>query len=175
MDAALSGSLKATRPPGPLSGTILVPGDKSISHRTLMIGALAVGESRIRGLLEGEDVLATAAAMRALGAAIAREMDGVWMVSGRGIGGLSEPANVLDMGNSGTAARLLSGILATHPIFSVLTGDASLRARPMRRVIEPLRASGARFTARVGGLMPLAIEGTADALPLAYRVPVASA
>ncbi len=175
MDAALAGSLKATRPPGPLSGTIRVPGDKSISHRTLMIGALAVGESRIRGLLEGEDVLATAAAMRALGAALAREMDGVWMVSGRGIGGLSEPANVLDMGNSGTAARLLSGILATHPIFSVLTGDASLRARPMRRVIEPLRASGARFTARVGGLMPLAIEGTADALPLAYRVPVASA
>ncbi len=175
MDAALAGSLKATRPLGPLSGTIRVPGDKSISHRTLMIGALAVGESRIRGLLEGEDVLATAAAMRALGADIAREKDGLWLISGRGIGGLSEPANVLDMGNSGTAARLLSGILATHPIFSVLTGDASLRARPMRRVIDPLRASGAHFTARAGGLMPLAIEGTADALPLAYRVPVASA
>ncbi|MGH7066729.1 MAG: 3-phosphoshikimate 1-carboxyvinyltransferase, partial [Acetobacteraceae bacterium] len=175
MDAALAGSLKATRPPGPLSGTIRVPGDKSISHRALMIGALAVGETRISGLLEGEDVLATAAAMRALGAEVAREKDGLWLVSGRGIGGLSEPANVLDMGNSGTAARLLSGILATHPIFSVLTGDASLRSRPMRRVIDPLRPTGAHFTARAGGLLPLAIEGAADALPLSYRVPVPSA
>lgn len=175
MDAALAGSLKAARPPGPLSGSIRVPGDKSISHRALMIGALAVGETRISGLLEGEDVRATAAAMRALGAEVAREKDGLWVVSGRGIGGLSEPANVLDMGNSGTAARLLTGILATHPIFSVLTGDASLRSRPMRRVIDPLRPTGAHFTARAGGLLPLAIEGTADALPLSYRVPVPSA
>ncbi len=174
MDAALKGPLKASRPPGPLSGTIRVPGDKSISHRALMIGALAVGETRIGGLLEGEDVLATASAMRALGAEVTRE-NGLWLVAGRGVGGLTEPANVLDMGNSGTAARLLSGILASHPIFSVLTGDASLRARPMRRVIEPLKACGARFTARAGGLLPMAIEGTADALPLSYRLPLPSA
>lgn len=173
-DAAVRGPLKATRPPGPLSGTIRVPGDKSISHRALMIGALAVGETRISGLLEGADVLATAAAMRALGAEIRHE-NGFWFVSGRGVGGLAEPADVLDMGNSGTGARLLSGILASHPIFSVMTGDASLRARPMRRVIEPLEACGAHFTARAGGLLPMAIEGTADALPLSYRVPVPSA
>ncbi|MDA8049989.1 MAG: 3-phosphoshikimate 1-carboxyvinyltransferase [Rhodospirillales bacterium] len=175
MDTALRGSLKATRPPGPLGGTLTIPGDKSISHRALMFGALAVGETEIRGLLEGEDVLATAAAMRALGAEVAREEGGIWHVSGRGVGCLIEPADVLNIGNSGTAARLISGILASHPIFSVLTGDASLRARPMRRVIEPLSACGARFTARAGSLLPMAIEGTADALPLSYRLPVASA
>lgn len=172
--AAHKGPLKATRRSGPLSGSIRVPGDKSISHRALMFGALAVGETHISGLLESEDVLATAAAMRALGAEVRRE-DGRWVVSGRGVGGLTEPANVLDMGNSGTAARLLTGILASHPIFSVITGDASLRSRPMRRVIEPLKPCGAHFTARAGGLLPLAIEGTADAMPLSYRLPVASA
>ena len=174
LDAASKGPLKATRPATPLGGAIRVPGDKSISHRALMIGALAVGETRISGLLEGEDVLATAAAMRSLGAEIARDND-FWLVSGRGVGGLAEPSDILDMGNSGTAARLLSGILASHPIFSVLTGDASLRTRPMRRVIEPLKACGAHFAARAGGFLPLAIEGTADALPLSYRLPVASA
>ena len=167
--------LRASRPPGPLSGSLRVPGDKSISHRALMFGALAVGETRITGLLDGEDVLATAAAMRALGAEIARLPSGTWTVAGRGVGGLAEPANVLDMGNSGTAARLLAGILATHPIFSVLTGDSSLRARPMRRVIEPLSATGACFAARAGGRLPMAITGTGDALPLDYRLPVASA
>jgi len=167
--------LRAARPPGPLSGSVRVPGDKSISHRALMFGALAVGETTIAGLLEGEDVLATAAAMRALGADIARAADGTWRVAGRGVGGLVEPAEVLDMGNSGTAARLLTGILATHPIFSVLTGDASLRSRPMRRVIAPLSATGARFAARAGGRLPMAIEGTGEALPLCYRLPVASA
>jgi len=185
MDTALIGSpgpkpqgtkrLRAARPPRPLSGELRVPGDKSISHRALMFGALAVGETTISGLLEGEDVLATAAAMRALGAEVARDADGTWRVAGRGVGGLVEPANVLDMGNSGTAARLITGILATHPIFSVLTGDASLRGRPMRRVIDPLSATGARFTARAGGRLPMAIEGTGEALPLAYRLPVASA
>ncbi len=119
-----------------------MPGDKSISHRALMLGALAVGETPIEGLLEGEDVLRTAAAMRALGAEVVREAPGRWRVAGRGIGGLIEPADVLDMGNSGTAARLLAGLLAGHPVFSVLTGDASLRRRPMQRVIAPLSAAG---------------------------------
>jgi len=146
-------------PAAPLTGTLTVPGDKSISHRALMFGALAVGQTRISGLLEGEDVLRTAAAMRALGAEISR--DGAdWLVAGRGIGGLIEPADVLDMGNSGTAARLLTGILASHPFFSVLTGDDSLRRRPMRRVTDPLGACGARFASRTGGRLPIAIEGT---------------
>src|SRR5580698_4041243 len=131
----------AYRPAGPLTGRITVPGDKSISHRALMFGALAVGETRITGLLEGEDVLRTAAAMRALGAEVSHDPDGTWRVAGRGIGGLTEPADVLDMGNSGTAARLLCGILASHKLFAVMTGDASLRSRPMRRVIDPLTAS----------------------------------
>ncbi len=159
----------------PLAGRIAVPGDKSISHRALMFGALAIGETRITGLLTGEDVLRTAAVMRALGAEVTHDADGTWRVAGRGVGGLTEPADVLDMGNSGTAARLLCGILASHPIFSVMTGDASLRRRPMRRVIDPLSASGARFASRAGGLLPLAIEGAHEALPLDYRVPVPSA
>ena len=159
----------------PLSGRIAVPGDKSISHRALMFGALAIGETRITGLLTGEDVLRTAAAMRALGAEVTHDADGTWRVAGRGVGGLTEPADVLDMGNSGTAARLLCGILASHPIFSVMTGDASLRRRPMRRVIDPLSACGARFASRSGGLLPLAVEGAHEALPLDYRVPVPSA
>src|SRR5476651_911509 len=163
------------RPAAPLSGQIAVPGDKSISHRALMFGALAIGQTRITGLLTGEDVLRTAAAMRALGAEVSNDPDGLWRVAGRGIGGMTEPADVLDMGNSGTAARLLCGILASHPVFSVMTGDASLRGRPMRRVIDPLTATGARFSAREGGRLPLAIVGARDALPLDYRVPVPSA
>jgi 3-phosphoshikimate 1-carboxyvinyltransferase len=139
-----------------------------------MFGALAVGQTRISGLLEGEDVLRTAAAMRALGAEISR--DGAdWLVAGRGIGGLTEPTDVLDMGNSGTAARLLAGILATHEIYTVMTGDASLRKRPMGRVIEPLKASGAQFFARAGNKLPLTILGARDPLPMTYRLPVASA
>ena len=152
-----------------------MPGDKSISHRALMFGALAVGETRITGLLEGEDVLRTAAAMRALGAEVTHDADGTWRVAGRGIGGLTEPADVLDMGNSGTAARLLCGVLASHELFAVMTGDASLRRRPMRRVIDPLSACGARFAAREGGRLPLAVQGPREALPLDYRVPVPSA
>ena len=167
--------LRASRPSAPLGGTITVPGDKSISHRALMFGALAVGETRISGLLEGEDVLRTAAAMRALGGEVTQDGPGAWRVSGRGVGGLVEPADVLDMGNSGTAARLLAGILASHPFFSVMTGDASLRRRPMRRVTDPLAACGARFASREGGRLPLAIEGAREALPLEYRVPVPSA
>ncbi len=167
--------LAASRPATPLAGTIRVPGDKSISHRALMFGALAVGETRISGLLEGEDVLRTAAAMRALGAEMVQDGPGAWRVAGRGVGGLVEPADVLDMGNSGTAARLLTGILASHPFFSVLTGDASLRSRPMQRVTDPLAACGARFSARAGGRLPLAVEGAHDPLPLEYRVPMPSA
>ena len=166
--------LQARRPAAALSGRVPIPGDKSISHRALMFGALAVGETRIAGLLEGEDVLRTAAAMRALGAEIWRD-GGDWRVAGRGIGGLTAPEDVLDMGNSGTAARLLCGILASHDLFAMLTGDASLRARPMRRVIEPLRQCGAVFTARPGERLPLAVQGARDALPLSYTLPVASA
>ncbi len=167
--------LQAKRPANPLSGTFLVPGDKSISHRALMFGALAVGETRIAGLLEGEDVLCTAAAMRALGAHVVQTAPGAWTVAGRGIGGIVEPDCVLDMGNSGTAARLLAGILASHPIFSVLSGDASLHRRPMKRITEPLSRCGASFLSRAGGRMPLAIQGAAEALPIEYRLPVASA
>jgi 3-phosphoshikimate 1-carboxyvinyltransferase len=167
--------LLSRRAAAPLAGRITVPGDKSISHRALMFGALAVGETRITGLLEGEDVLRTAAAMRALGAEVTHDADGTWRVAGRGIGGLTEPDDVLDMGNSGTAARLLCGILASHALFAVMTGDASLRRRPMRRVIDPLSACGARFTAREGGRLPLAVQGPVEALPLDYRVPVPSA
>ncbi len=166
--------MRAKRPSVPLSGRIGVPGDKSISHRALMFAALAIGETRIDGLLEGEDVLRTAAAMRALGADV-QQSGGVWRVSGRGVGGLAEPNDVLDMGNSGTAARLLAGMLASHDLFAVMTGDASLRRRPMRRVTEPLTLCGARFTTREGGRLPLAVQGAADAMPIHYRLPVASA
>jgi 3-phosphoshikimate 1-carboxyvinyltransferase len=140
-----------------------------------MFGALALGETRITGLLTGEDVLRTAAAMRALGAEVTQDPDRTWRVAGRGVGGLIEPDDVLDMGNSGTAARLLCGILASHPLFAVMTGDGSLRKRPMRRVIDPLSACGARFAAREGGRLPLAVRGATDALPLDYVVPVPSA
>ena len=152
-----------------------MPGDKSISHRALMLGALAVGRTEITGLLEGEDVLATAAAMRTLGAGVARQADGRWLVDGVGVGGLAEPADMLDLGNSGTAARLLLGILATHPITCFVSGDGSLRSRPMRRVTEPLSRFGARFTTREGGLLPLAVSGAENPVPIEYTLPVPSA
>ncbi|TWA86333.1 3-phosphoshikimate 1-carboxyvinyltransferase [Azospirillum brasilense] len=160
---------------GALAGTIRVPGDKSISHRSLMLGAVAVGETVIHGLLEGEDVLNTAAAMRLLGAQAERGGDGVWRVRGVGLGGLSEPAQVLDMGNSGTAARLLMGLVASHPITCVFTGDASLNKRPMARVTGPLEQMGARFVGRSGGRLPLAVVGSDRTVPITYRLPVASA
>ncbi len=162
-----------------LQGSLTVPGDKSISHRALMLGGLAVGETSVSGLLEGEDVLATAAAMRALGAEIQREVgpDGKirWRLWGRGIGGLREPDQVIDLGNSGTGARLLVGLLASHPLTAVITGDASLRRRPMARVIEPLTASGAQFFTRSGGRLPLTVVGTDEPRALSYRLPVPSA
>jgi len=167
-------ALRAQRS-GSLAGGISVPGDKSISHRALMLGAEAVGETNITGLLEGEDVLATATAMRALGANVERLDDGRWQVHGLGVGGLAEPSAVLDMGNSGTAARLLIGLLATHPFSATLSGDASLSARPMERVMAPLRQMGAQFTARDGGRLPLTVTGATDPLPLEYELPVASA
>ncbi len=158
-----------------LTGGGSVPGDKSISHRALIIGSVAVGETRITGLLEADDVLCTACAVCALGAGAERGADGVWHVFGRGVGGLAEPASVLDMGNSGTGARLLMGLLATHPFTSFFTGDASLSARPMDRVMAPLRRMGAAINARSGDRLPLMIRGAVSPLPIAYELPVASA
>jgi 3-phosphoshikimate 1-carboxyvinyltransferase len=160
---------------GPLRGTVSVPGDKSISHRALMLSALAVGESRISGLLEGEDVLATAAAMRAMGADIIRDDDGTWHVHGVGVGGLQQPDQALDMGNSGTSTRLLMGLVASHPITVTFTGDASLSKRPMSRVTDPLGLTGADFTASPGGTLPLMVRGISPAVPITYVLPVASA
>ncbi|RYY37136.1 MAG: 3-phosphoshikimate 1-carboxyvinyltransferase, partial [Sphingomonadales bacterium] len=160
---------------GPLRGTLTVPGDKSISHRALMFSALAVGESRIEGLLEGEDVLATAAAMRAMGATVERGDDGAWTVHGVGVGGLLQPSQALDMGNSGTSTRLLMGLVASHGITATFTGDASLSGRPMGRVIEPLSTMGADITASPGGRLPLMVRGMNPAVPIDYTLPVASA
>ena len=163
-----------SHPAGPLAGTVAVPGDKSISHRALILGACAVGETSITGLLEAEDVLATAEAMRRLGAEVNRG-DDRWQVFGRGVGGLAEPDSVLDMGNSGTGARLVIGLVASHPFITFFSGDASLSARPMNRVIEPLRRAGASFWSRSGGRLPLAVRGAENPLPIVYTLPVASA
>ena len=160
---------------GPLRGRVTVPGDKSISHRAIMFSALAVGESRIEGLLEGEDVLATAQAMRAMGADVARGDDGAWRVHGVGVGGLLQPETALDMGNSGTSTRLLMGLVASHPITATFVGDASLSKRPMRRVTEPLSRMGADFTASPGDRLPLTMRGMCPAIPIEYTLPVASA
>ncbi|WP_132264198.1 3-phosphoshikimate 1-carboxyvinyltransferase [Novosphingobium sp. PhB57] len=162
-------------PAGPLKGKIRVPGDKSISHRSIMLGALAVGETRVTGLLEGEDVLATAAAMRAMGATVERVGDGEWRVSGVGVGALLQPEGPLDMGNSGTSTRLLMGLVASHPITVSFTGDGSLSKRPMGRVIDPLSEMGASFEASEGGRLPLIVRGASPAVPITYRLPVASA
>lgn len=163
------------RADGPLSGSARVPGDKSISHRALMLASLAVGESEVTGLLEGEDVLATAAAMRAMGANIQRTGEGRWRISGVGVGGLLQPETLLEMGNSGTSTRLLMGLVATHPVTAIFVGDASLSRRPMGRVIDPLSLSGAQFQPSPGGRLPLTVLGTGSALPIHYRLPVASA
>lgn len=159
----------------PLKGRLRVPGDKSISHRSLMFAGLAVGESRITGLLEGEDVLATAAAMRQLGADIERGEDGEWRVHGAGVGSLLEPRAALEMGNSGTSTRLMMGLLASHGLTATFTGDASLSGRPMNRVIEPLSRMGASFEASRGGTLPCMLRGASPAVPITYRLPVASA
>ena len=163
------------RPGAALTGTADVPGDKSISHRSLILGAMAVGETRVSGLLEGQDVLDTAAAMRAFGAEVTRGADGTWHVHGVGVGGFAEPDQVLDCGNSGTGVRLLMGAMATTPITATFTGDASLRGRPMARVTEPLALFGARAHGRSGGRLPMTLVGAADPLPVRYATPVPSA
>jgi 3-phosphoshikimate 1-carboxyvinyltransferase len=158
-----------------LKGRIKAPGDKSISHRSLMLGAVAIGETRISGLLEAEDVLNTAQAMRALGAQVERTGDERWLVIGTGVGGFAEPLSDLDFGNSGTGARLAMGLIATSPIKARFVGDASLSKRPMGRVIEPLQKIGARFEAAAGGRLPIIVHGARDAVPIRYELPVASA
>lgn len=158
-----------------LSGVTNVPGDKSISHRALLLASQALGITRIHGLLEGEDVLNTAKVLRKLGVRIHRLEDGSWEVSGVGTGGFSEADDVLDMGNSGTGVRLMMGLVATHPFTSFFTGDASLRSRPMARVITPLQQMGAQFVSRSKGQLPLAVMGTGEAVPITYRLPVPSA
>ena len=164
------------RSSGPLTGRVRVPGDKSISHRALILGALAVGQTRISGLLEGEDVLNTAKAMQALGARVERTGDFAWSVRGVGVAGFGQPEVPLDFGNSGTGCRLVMGAVAGCPITAIFDGDASLRGRPMRRVLDPLELMGARVGASgEGGRLPLTINGARDPLPIVYRTPVASA
>ena len=164
------------RSSGSLTGKVRVPGDKSISHRALILGALAVGETRISGLLEGEDVLNTAKAMRALGARVERTGDFAWSVRGVGVAGFAQPDAPLDFGNSGTGCRLVMGAVAGCPITAVFDGDASLRSRPMRRVLDPLELMGARVgSSGQGGRLPLTLSGARDPLPILYRTPVASA
>lgn len=163
------------RKSGPLSGTAAVPGDKSISHRALIFGAMAVGETKITGLLEGQDVLDTAAAMRAFGAEVTRHGLGDWSVHGVGVGGFREPADVIDCGNSGTGVRLIMGTMATTAMTATFTGDASLRKRPMGRVTDPLALFGTRAYGRQGGRLPMTVVGAANPVPVRYALPVASA
>ena len=159
----------------PLRGDITVPGDKSISHRSIMFGALSVGKTTVTGLLEGEDVLATARVFRQMGAHINKENDGTWVIHGVGLGGLQSPDDILDMGNSGTSARLIMGILAGHTVTATMTGDASLRKRPMGRVTDPLSTMGASFHGADGGRLPITVTGTDMILPTTYETPMASA
>ncbi len=160
---------------GPLTGTALVPGDKSISHRSLIFGAMALGETRVTGLLEGQDVLDTAKAMQAFGATVTRHGLGDWSVQGVGVGGFQEPADVIDCGNSGTGVRLIMGTMATSAMTATFTGDASLRNRPMGRVTEPLALFGTEAYGRKGGRLPMTVVGAARPKPVRYALPVASA
>ena len=168
-------SLEA-RSSGPLSGKVRVPGDKSVSHRALILGALAVGRTRVSGLLEGEDVLNTAKSMRTLGAKVERSGDFAWVVHGVGVAGFAQPQGPLDFGNSGTGCRLVMGAVAGCPISAVFDGDASLRSRPMRRVLDPLELMGAKVgSSEQDGRLPLMLNGARDPVPIVYRTPVASA
>ncbi len=164
-----------SRRAAPLTGEVRVPGDKSISHRALILGALTVGETRVTGLLEGQDVLDTAAAMRAFGAEVTRTGEGAWTVHGVGVGGFAEPEAVIDCGNSGTGVRLIMGAMATSPITATFTGDASLNKRPMGRVTDPLALFGARAYGRAGGRLPMTVVGAAEPVPVRYTVPMPSA
>ncbi|MGH1445082.1 MAG: 3-phosphoshikimate 1-carboxyvinyltransferase [Cognatishimia sp.] len=164
-----------SRPCGPLNGEANVPGDKSISHRSLILGAMSIGETRITGLLEGEDVLDTAKAMRAFGAEVIEHGGGSWSVFGVGVGGFAEPENVIDCGNSGTGVRLIMGCMATTGISATFTGDASLNKRPMARVTDPIALFGAQSVGRSGGRLPMTIVGAAEPTPVRYVVPMPSA
>uniref|UniRef100_UPI004048C412 3-phosphoshikimate 1-carboxyvinyltransferase n=1 Tax=Yoonia sp. TaxID=2212373 RepID=UPI004048C412 len=164
-----------SHPCGPLKGVADVPGDKSISHRALILGAMAVGQTNITGLLEGEDVLDTAKAMRAFGAQVTDHGGGQWSVHGVGVGGFAEPDGVIDCGNSGTGVRLIMGTMATTPITVTFTGDASLNARPMGRVTDPLALFGTQAVGRAGGRLPMTLVGAADPVPVVYTTPVPSA
>ena len=164
-----------SRPCGPLTGEAVVPGDKSISHRSLILGALAVGETKISGLLEGEDVLDTAKAMRAFGAEVIEHGNGNWSVHGVGVGGFAEPDQVIDCGNSGTGVRLIMGCMATTPITATFTGDASLNKRPMARVTDPIALFGAQSVGRSGGRLPMTIVGAQDPVAVRYETPMPSA
>ncbi len=175
MDHAAKSPLTARRA-GALKGRARVPGDKSISHRALIFGALTVGETRISGLLEGEDVINTSKAMRALGAEVERVAEGAWRVHGVGVGGFRAPAGVLDFGNSGTGCRLVMGAVAGCPITATFDGDASLRRRPMKRILDPLELIGAHAASSTdGGRLPLTLAGACDPIPIVYRTPVPSA
>jgi 3-phosphoshikimate 1-carboxyvinyltransferase len=161
---------------GSLTGIMRVPGDKSVSHRALIFGALTVGETGISGLLEGEDVLNTGKAMQALGATVERTGEGAWRVHGVGVGGFRQPSDMLDFGNSGTGCRLIMGAVAGCPITATFDGDASLRKRPMQRILDPVTLIGARVIgASEGGRLPLTLAGARDPLPIIYRTPVPSA
>ncbi len=173
MSHAAPAPLSASRAKA-LRGSVPVPGDKSISHRALMFGALATGRTRISGLLEGEDILATARALRALGCPVAK-VGATWEVLGRGVGGLTEPAGDLDFGNAGTGVRLMMGLLAGHDLRARLTGDASLSRRPMGRVLKPLQQMGLEVLEEGRQNLPLTIRGSADLIPIEYRLPVPSA
>lgn len=165
----------AAAPGSPLKGRLRPPGDKSISHRALIFGLLSVGETRIRGLLEGEDVLRTASACRALGASVERDGAG-WRVNGVGVGSLLAPREPLDFGNAGTGTRLMLGVVGGHPLRARFDGDASLRKRPMRRILDPLVLMGVEVEEEAeGGRCPIVIRGTAEPTPIEYRTPVASA
>ena len=169
MNGLVSASVNA------LKGQVSVPGDKSISHRALMIGGVAVGPTTIRGLSLGDDVLRTACALEEMGVNIDRSTGDLWRVHGVGVGGLKEPARVLDLGNSGTGARLLIGLIATHPINVQMTGDDSLRTRPMGRISTPLSQMGAQIVARDGDKMPLTVIGARMPTPIEHTLPVPSA
>ncbi|MBT4566574.1 MAG: 3-phosphoshikimate 1-carboxyvinyltransferase [Marinovum sp.] len=164
-----------SRKSGPLKGVANVPGDKSISHRSLILGAMAIGETRIEGLLEGQDVLDTAKAMRSFGATVTDHGGGNWSVQGVGVGGFCEPETVIDCGNSGTGVRLLMGAMSTHPISATFTGDGSLNKRPMARVTDPIALFGAEAHGRTGGRLPMTIHGAKHPVPVHYTVPVPSA
>ena len=165
----------SSAPCGPLTGVADVPGDKSISHRSFILGALCVGETKITGLLEGQDVLDTGRAMEAFGAQVVRHGPGAWSVHGVGVGGFGEPGNVIDCGNSGTGVRLIMGAMATTPITATFTGDASLNGRPMGRVTDPMALFGAQAFGRAGGRLPMTVVGAREAVGVEYTVPMPSA